>query len=464
MNRFFFLTTFSILAVLYLILGIWTSRKIKTVDDYFLAGRNLGLVALVFTLVATQIGGGMLIGTADAAYTSGYFGVFYTLGMSVGFILLGCGIASKLRAFHVATTAELFEVKYGSRFLRKVASFLSAGSMIGILAAQVVASRELFNALGIGTETILLLFWLFVIVYTVAGGLKAVVLTDMFQVSFLIIVVLFVFAISLFGEAGSFFTMSSFAGRQSFFSGKGVFLRQLPILLSSAMYPLFGQDLAQRFFSARNKKIAVSAALISSVIMILFSFVPVYFGMKARLLNLVITSQTSTFMSVIGAVSNNMVLALIACALVAAITSTADSLLCAASSNITQDFDYSFLTKKSKLFVSKIVTLLAGILGLLLAYHASNILGIMAQSYALLISTLFVSIFFCFFTKNLKKTAAFISVMSGGASFVFLKLIPLNVSAELSNIMLLLVPLAISFVGYVVGFAIDETYSRIRQN
>ena len=452
-----FLSIFLALGVVYLILGLLTSRKIKTVEDYFLAGRDLGLWSLTITLVATQIGGGMLLGSADAAYTDGYFGVFYTLGMSVGFLALGFGLASKLRQFNVATTAELFEVKYGSSFLRKSASLISALSMVGILASQVVASRALFNVLGINNEFFLLLFWAFVLIYTVMGGLKAVVVTDIFQVIFLVSIVAAVFAYALLGEPLSFFTVTSFVERQEAFSSAGAgvaFLSQLPILLTSALYPLFGQDLAQRFFSARTKKIAALSALFSSAIMLTFSFIPVYFGMKARLLGLSIESGSSVFYSVINVLTNDFTLALVGCALIAAITSTADSLLCAISSNITQDFDYS-LSESKKLVLSKVVTCLAGFVSISIAYYSQDILGILSESYGLLISALFVPVFFCFFTSNLKKEAAFVSVFAGAGTFGLLKIVSLPLSAELSAVVSVVLPLVVSFFGYGIGWGLS---------
>ena len=120
-----FLSIFIGLGLVYLMIGLFVSRGIKTKEDYFLAGRKLGLLPLTFTLIATQVGGGMMLGTAAESYKLGYFGIFYTLGISLGFLILGLGLASKLRSFNVSTTAELFETKYRSVFLRKVASLLS---------------------------------------------------------------------------------------------------------------------------------------------------------------------------------------------------------------------------------------------------------------------------------------------------------------------------------------------------
>lgn len=453
MSTLFFLSLFLGLGVLYLALGIFTSRGIKSTQDYFLAGRNLGLISLTFTLVATQIGGGMLLGTANDAYLFGYYGGFYTLGMCAGFIMLGLGLASKLRQFNVATTAELFEVKYGSPFLRKIASIVSALSMIGLFAGQVIASRNLFSALGITGEASLLLFWAFVLAYTITGGLKAVVLTDVFQVIFLISIIAGAFAYSLCGESLAFFSLNSIVTRQSLFSGSSIaLLAQIPILISAALYPLFGQDLAQRFFSAKNKKIAVVSAMLASFILIIFSYIPVYFGMKAKLLGLVVPAGKSVFLSVLGTLSGDFVLALVGCALIAAITSTADSLLCAISSNLTQDFNYSFVSEKQNLFVSKIVTCVAGIIGMFIAYFSQNILGVLSQSYWLLISCLFASVFFCFFTDKLKKQAAIVSILAGALSFVLLLLVPLNFSSTLIQVARFVVPLVFSFVGYGLGY------------
>lgn len=453
MNSIFFLTVFSFLGIFYLLLGIWSSKKISTVEDYFLAGRDLGLWPLTLTLVATQIGGGMLLGSANAAYVDGYFGVFYTLGMSIGFIILGFGLASKLRQFNVATTAELFEVKYGSQGLRKFASIISALSMVGLLAGQVVASRALFQALGISHEGALLLFWVFVITYTVVGGLKAVVITDIFQVVFLVFIVLGVFVFVFFIQSSLINQLVATAGKHvQFASPSKSFISQLPVFLTSALYPLFGQDLSQRFFAARTKRIAASSALLSAVIMVLFSFIPVYFGMQARFLGLSVPASTSAFIVVLKVLTNNVVLALIGCALIAAITSTADSLLCAISSNITQDFNYSFISEKQKLNFSKIITFFAGALGIYLAYYSNNILGVLAQSYGLLISCLFASVFFCFFTDHLRKSAASFSIAGGSISFIIFKLFSFGLSPEIHAIGSVVFPLLVSFICYGIGY------------
>jgi len=181
MDALLFLTVFGCLGALYFFLALRASKKVTTDTDYFVASRSLNTLQITCNLIATQLGGGMLLGTAASAYEKGYFGILYTLGMALGFILLSCGIASRLQQFKVTTTAELFETQYGSPTLKKIASLLSIITLFGILIAQVVGFKSLMAAVGFGSGFIVLPFWLSVIAYTMIGGLRAITINDMVQ-------------------------------------------------------------------------------------------------------------------------------------------------------------------------------------------------------------------------------------------------------------------------------------------
>ena len=437
------ISLFTGFGLFYLILGLLVSRGIKTTQDYFLAGRKLGLFYLTFTLVATQIGGGTLLGTSAQSYKIGYFGIFYTLGIALGFLFLGLGIASKLRAFNVSTTAQLFQVKYGSISLKKLASILSVLTMFGIVGGQVVALRGMLFSLGMNSEFVFIAFWLFIVIYTVVGGLKAVTVTDAFQVLFIIILFTGLFIYSLLAEPASFFNVKSLIGKQKLFMEDGLsFLALFPVIFNPMMFSFIEQDLAQRFFAAKSKKTAATAALLASLSMILFSLIPIYFGMKARLGG--IPFSESPLISILSTMVGNLLLSFIICGLAAAIISTSDSLLCAISSNICQDFDFTYLGFKDRLKVSKSITFLVGMAALFVAYFTSDIIGIIVQSYELSISCLLVPIFFCYFKKNLHKQAALFSIILGVVGFVLFRIYPLPFPKELATLIL-------SFIGYLIG-------------
>jgi SSS family solute:Na+ symporter len=376
--------------------------------------------------------------------------------MALGFILLSMGFAGKLRSFNVVTTAELFEVKYGSTFLRKAASILSALSLCGIVAGLVIGTRGTFLALGISQTWVLLLFWLFIIGYTMLGGLRAVVLTDIFQVGIILIVFVGVFLYSLSMVPISWDAFRTFTDTYGKDAPSFSFARIFSFFLMPALMSLVEQDLAQRFFAARTKAIALWAALASAVILIIFSLIPVYFGMKARLLGLVVPAGAQPIISFFEQTTSDIVMTIFMVGIFAAVTSTADSLLCAIGSNLAQDFGVRFSTQRRQLFASQIITGLSGVAALLIAYFFDNVLEMFSQSYELLVSTLLISILFCFFAKRVRKEAAFASLIAGLIGFIVFRLYPIPlIPREAASLVL-------SFVGYLAGMAVGSSVDKER--
>ena len=442
MNPVLFISIFSLLTIFYFILGLTASKKVKTVGDYFVAGRSLGFMPVTMTLVATQIGSGMLLGTAQQAYEVGLYGLMYTVGMSIGFLILGCGLAGKLQSFKVMTTAELFKTKYNSIFLKRFAAFLAAITMCGLLIGQIIGSKAIITGLGIGNEWIFLSFWLLVIAYTMIGGLHAVVLTDMYQVCYILIVFGAIFLYSLFFDPTQVFSSEAIG---SFSQGDLSSSTLMAIVLMPALFSLFEQDLAQRFFASRTKKIAMVSALCASGIMIAFSLVPIYFGMYAKLNNLVVPTGGSPLIPTISALTNEFIVVLAVCGLIAAITSTADSLLNAVTSNIVIGFGIAeTASTKKRLLISQIVTLATGAAALIASYWVTqDIIGVMISSYELSVSCLLVPLLFAYFGKNLKKSSAFLSVFFGLAGFILFRIWPIPMKE--------IAALGLSLTGYLIG-------------
>lgn len=449
MNTALFFAIFSALGIFYFFLGLYASKNIKTNDDYFLASRDLGLFPITFTLIATQLGGGMLLGTAEKAYSIGYWGILYTLSMSLGFLMLGLGLAARMRALNVATTAELFQTRYNSVRLKQVASLLSIATMTGILVAQVIASRSLLAGMGIHNEYIFLAFWAFVIAYTMVGGLKAVVLTDVAQVWVIILVFGGIFLYCLSTEPGAFFSFKAMIEQQKAFPlGEISTNTLLATILLPALFSLIEQDLAQRFFAARTQKIAALSAILSSIFLLLFSAIPIYFGMKAKTAGLAIAAGSSPLIPIIEVMTSDVVVILAVCGIIAAITSTADSLLCAVSSNLAQDFDFSFLGL-SPLKISQIVTLITGLAAITASYVVGqDIIGILISSYEISVSCLLVPLLFSYYRTNLRTNAAIGAIVFGLIGFIGFRFYPIAIPKEIAAVFL-------SLLGYWAGNKIN---------
>lgn len=451
MNSTLFISLFGALGIIYFIIGIIASKRVKNTTDYFLAGRNLGLLSVASTLIATQLGGALLLGTAQWSYNYGMYGILYAIGMSLGFILLACGFASKLQSCNVATTAQLFETKYNAPLLKKFASLISIVSLWGILIMLVVASKSLISGLGISGESVFISFWLFTIVYTVIGGLKAVVLTDKIQLVFIIASLGGVFLYALFSQPNGILSLTELFQHQSSFSLAGLSGgKMLATFLVPALFALVEQDLAQCFFAARSQRVALYAALVAGLFIIGFGLIPVYFGMQAHALDIAIPIDGNPFIAILKHITNDLTFSLVICGIVAAIVSTADTLLCAISSNIAQDFNLNFGNARRKLHASQGITFFVGLIAVVASYTVDkNIINIAVSSYELSVSCMLIPILAAFYTKNPKREAAIGAALFGLIGFIVFRFYPVGMPKEIATLLL-------SGLGYVAGYSINK--------
>jgi len=170
-----------------LALGFWLGRRIHTGSDYFLAGRRLPWWAIGMSLVATDIGGTDIIGVGGAAYR---------WGLAVGnFEWIGCVPAMIVAAFvfiphfyrtGIYTIPEFMERRFNVSVRTALALcwliFMACNLGIMLLAS----AKMLVGLSGLGTQTCIVATAVMVGFYTVAGGLAAVVYTDVVQCTVMI--------------------------------------------------------------------------------------------------------------------------------------------------------------------------------------------------------------------------------------------------------------------------------------
>lgn len=93
-------------------LGIWHSRKIKTGEDFALAGRKLGVTVMVGTLVATWIGTGSLFGNTEKTCIQGWYMFFLPISGALGIIVLAW-LAPRVRSLPAKTVPQILAVRFG---------------------------------------------------------------------------------------------------------------------------------------------------------------------------------------------------------------------------------------------------------------------------------------------------------------------------------------------------------------
>ena len=231
----------------------------------------------------------------------------------------------------------------------------------------------------------------------------------------------------------------------------------LPTFITPVLFALIEQDLAQRFFAAKNKMVATISAFLSSIFILLFACIPVFFGIYAKVKNIKFSKAGSPLIPLLFKVTSPTVLILATCAIIAAITSTADSLLCATSSNISQDFLPLFPRIKRKLLTSRIISFVAGSSALITSFFINkDIISVIESSYRITVSCLFVPIFIAYFNPHGNKYAALTSMICGAAGFMY---VTLFVKYSITHDLL---PLGASLAGYMIVAGVGLLMKRFK--
>lgn len=96
-------------------IGAWASKKIKSSEDYALAGRSLGPFVLMGTLLATSVGSGTITGGGNSlAYNYGYWaGIQWVIPFIVFCIIYMC-VYKQIRKSNCFTVPQILQQKYGA--------------------------------------------------------------------------------------------------------------------------------------------------------------------------------------------------------------------------------------------------------------------------------------------------------------------------------------------------------------
>jgi len=182
------------IVVAYLILsvaaGLLGKKYIGNVSHYLVAGRELGMYAGIATLAATEIGTITFMYNGELGYKYGF--AAFAAALISGLVMIVVGrtglVVERFRSLRLMTVPEYFERKY-SRGLRLLAGILVAtGGILNMGVFLKIEGEFLTIVSGIdsrylvGVMTAILLLEL---VYTVVGGMMAVVITDFIQYAML---------------------------------------------------------------------------------------------------------------------------------------------------------------------------------------------------------------------------------------------------------------------------------------
>ncbi|MEQ8684955.1 MAG: sodium:solute symporter family protein [Imperialibacter sp.] len=444
---------FFIYMVIMLGIGFFFLRQNKSDDDYYVGGRSMGSMHVGLSVVATDVGGGFSIGLGGLGFTMGISGSWMLFTGLIGAWLSAVVLIPKVSKMSKLEGLYTFPQIFGLFYNKKVAllaGIISAIGYLGFTSSQMLAGAKLASATFVNLDLMTALFVMGVIavVYTVMGGLKAVIYTDTVQWIILMAGLIFIGIPMGYHAIGGYDAIVQTLPPE--------FLRwdnltwQMLVNWAVTIIPIWfvGMTLYQRIYACKGPKEAQKAWFIAGLFeWPIMAIMGVVLGLFAR-----VAAEQGMFDAVGYAGAGTMdeeiglplllrdilpvgLLGLMMSAYFSAILSTADSCLMAASGNIVTDIlgvkSTSEATSKSTLRMSQLITLGVGVAALILASTMENVLELMLYSYAFLVSGLLVPLVAALFGAKVSSTAAFWSMLVGGATTVGLSIAPIDLPLQL---------------------------------
>jgi Na+/proline symporter len=409
---------------LQLAIGWWVSRRIRTEDDYLVAGRRMGPVLAGGTIFATWFGAETCLGGAGAAYVEGVsLGTAEPFAYGLCIVFLGLVFARRLWALRLTTLADFFRARY-SPGVERLAAMLMIPTSLLWAAAQVRAfGQVLSSAAGLEVELALAVAAGVVVVYTASGGLLADAITDLVQGACLLLG-LGVTLLGVVGAGGGWNATVASIGteRVTLLGGGG----STPLaLLEAWSVPILGsvvaQELVARVSAARSAAVARGAALAGGGLYLVVGLVPVFLGLAGSALVPGLDDGEAILPELARRHLAPLAFALFAGALVSAILSTVDSTLLACSSLLAHNLLLPHLPRageRAKLRLARGSVVLFGLLAFALALTADGVSALVEQASSLGSAGLFVLLLLGLFTRRGGAASGHAALLGGLGAYL----------------------------------------------
>jgi solute:Na+ symporter, SSS family len=390
--------------------GIRKSRDIDDSDDFLVAGRNIGWFFLLCTMGATVIGGGASIGAIGKTYEWGILMLVVSAAWYIHFIFSGLFVAPYFRKEKLYTVAGYFGNRYGEKS-RFVAFLLSLMFSVGMLGAQMVAFGKIITTMipEVPYVWAVIVGGGMVILYSTAGGLLAVIHTDVFQFIILIagfLITLLLCMPDLLAQASKIRMNIP----QEFFQiegGKGwIFL--ITTFLAFLLGETFSPAYATRYCVGRNikqtKKGLVGAGVFLAV---LFPVILFFIALYAKLHFPSIDPEQALPMTILK-LNNPFLGGLIIAALMCAVMSSADSVLNSSTTIFVKDLFEKYIYRERKkhpkeLLIARSFSFSLGLFGIGIALILPDIIELLLLTYNLWAPGIIIPVIYGVFSKHKSK-------------------------------------------------------------
>jgi len=422
--------------VIYIVVGNYAGRRVKKLDDYFVAGRRAPTLLIVGTLVASVLSTNIFLGETGFVYEgqAGPYLLWPPIG-AMGYIFGALLFGRYLRRSRAITVADYFGQRFNSHRVQAAAGVTIIFGLGGYLLAVTQGTAILLSEITDFTFTqALVISWVSYTAFTMYSGSRGVILTDtlMFLLFTSVAMLALIFLIQDAGgwatsvrqlavlpEKPDLMAWHGMVGSDTPFSSALHFaLWNITLALAWGMVYAVSPWQSSRYLIARDEHVVVRAACIAAIFVTLMELTLYAAG---AVINLSDPGIQPSELVIIYAAMNllpELMGAMLLAGIMAAGLSSASTFLSLVGFSVSNDlFSHEAVDENRMLKLSRLAMLVVGVVTLLVAFYSP--VDIFWLTY--FVGTLFASSWgpvglMSVWSKRITSEAAFWGIISG---FVF---------------------------------------------
>ncbi len=405
-------------------IGVYFSRKVKSSEDYYLAGRSLPFIVIMATVCASIVGGGAMIGRGGVTYSKGavslMLGIPYLIGMFVF-----SGFSGRIQVIgkkhNISSIPDLMEFRFGST-VRYLSAVLIAFTMMATVGSQITGTAIVLKTFGadwgITYEMGACIALFIVLIYTTCSGLFGVVYTDVVQFFVLLLAVYLVLPFIAVGEVG----------------GIGTLLEKIPgemlsikpdsqiigWIFTNLVFTMAGAEMWQRAFAARSKGDASKGMYLGTFVYAITIVITLIVGLCGFILLPNLVESYGSADAVVPAMVIHYLPAgmtgLGIAGMLAALMSTADTYLLMATQTIVNDIikkRHPNIKMEKELLLARVFTVSLGLLALVIAFKIRAAYNALMFAWTFYAASLGIPAFVALFWKKATKEGIVAGILAG---------------------------------------------------
>lgn len=273
-------------------IAVWAGRRTHTREDFFLAGKAIGLLALTFAALASTFSSFTFLGGPSFLYLSGLGAMMFVLPATLTNALSAWVLAKRLRLLAeirpILTLPDVLGLRFGSRAVQGLSALAILLGVIGYMATQVAGLGVIMDSVfGVGYGWGIWVGTAVVLAYAVTGGIKAGIYTDLAQGVLMAgaSVLVFLFVLEA-GDGLSGISRTILAAEPEFLSPWGLYtpLAAVSLYFVFSVGVLGQPHVMHKFFMIREPRRLKWYPLLVTVAMVLVILIMFGIGMAVKAL------------------------------------------------------------------------------------------------------------------------------------------------------------------------------------